>query len=137
MKIILKNIKSIKQNTDNKLTKDVCNYVIEEWSDYEDKKSIFLDVINYGCVSGIVGKLIYYSDTIKYYKKFKEEINELLYDEMRNCGLYSFKDLFGCEFDDTDPLINEEHNQNLMAWFGFEETLRNIGYQFEELRDFI
>ena len=24
-------------------------------------------------------------------------------------------------------------NQNLLAWFGFEETMRNIAYNFEEL----
>ena len=74
MKLSLSNIKEIKQNTDNKLTKNVCNYVIDSWHDYNDKKAIFTDVLNYGCQSGIVGSLIYYSDTVKYYKKYKEEI---------------------------------------------------------------
>lgn len=137
MKLTLTNIKSIKQNTDNKLTKDVCNYVIDEWHNYDDKKNIFTDVLYHGCQSGIVGKLIYYSDTTKYYKKYKEEINTLLYETMSGTGLHSLKDLFGKNYDEEDPLITDCYNQNLLAWFGFEETLRNIGLQFEALENCI
>ena len=137
MKLTLSNIKSIKQNTDNKLTKNVCNYVIEKWHDYDSKKAIFTDVLYYGCQSGIVGSLIYYSDTIKYYKKYADEISNLLYREMAGTGLYSLKQLFGDKYDEEDPLIHDYTNQNLLAWFGFEETLRDIGMQFEELQDCI
>ena len=72
MKLTLKNIKKIKQDTDNKLTKDVCNYVIGKWHDYDNKNSIFTDVLHYGCQSGIVSSLIYYSDTMKFYQKSRE-----------------------------------------------------------------
>lgn len=137
MKLTLSNIKSIKQNTDNKLTKNVCNYVIDHWSDYDNKKAIFTDVLHYGCQSGIVGSLIYYSDTMKYFEKYREEIASLVYDLMVGTGLYSLKELFGDKYDEEDPLIHDCTNQNLLAWFGFEETLRNIGMQFEELQNFI
>ena len=48
-------------------------------------------------------------------------------------------------FDEDDNLINwyeldtniEDYNQNLLAWFGFEETLRNIGLEFEDLQNYI
>lgn len=36
-----------------------------------------------------------------------------------------------------DPLAQDDFNQNLLAWFGFEETLRNIGYNFETLENCI
>ena len=113
MKLTLANIKELKRNSNSPLTKRVCNYVIGEWSDYSDKKNIFTDVLYHGCQSGIVGELIYYTDTVRFYKQYRQEINSLLYDTMNGTGLYS------------------------PAWFGFEETLRNIGYNFEKLENYI
>lgn len=137
MKLTLKSIKEIKRNTENKLTKRVCDYVIDEWNDYDDKKHIFTDVLYHGCQSGMVGFLIWYSDTTAFYKKYKEEINELLYNVQASTGLYGMKDLFGKKWDEEDPLAIEDFNQNLLAWFGFEETLRNIGLEFESLENYI
>ena len=137
MQLTLKNIKIIKRKTDNELTKRVCEYVIDEWNDYNDKKHIFTDVLYHGCQSGMVGFLIWYSDTTAFYKKYIEEINTLLYNVQSLTGLYSMKDLFGKKWDEEDPLAIEDYNQNLLAWFGFEETLRNIGLQFESLEDCI
>ena len=70
-------------------------------------------------------------------RSYKEEINELLYNVQASTGLYGMKDLFGKKWDEEDPLAIEDYNQNLLAWFGFEETLRNIGLQFESLEDCI
>ena len=137
MQLTLKNIKILKRKTDNELTKRVCDYVIDEWNDYNDKKHIFTDVLYHGCQSGMVGFLIWYSDTTAFYKKYIEEINALLYNVQSSTGLYSMKDLFGKKWDEEDPLAIEDYNQNLLAWFGFEETLRNIGLQFESLEDCI
>lgn len=136
MKLTLANIKSLKQDA-SPLEKRVCNYVINEWHDYDDKKHIFTDVLNYGCQSGTVGFLIYYSDTVKFYKQYKDEIDELLYKIMSDTGIYSPKELFGKRWDEEDPLGNSDYNINLLAWFGFEETLRNIGRNFEQLENYI
>ena len=119
MKLTLANIKEIKRNSDSPLLKRVCNYIISEWSEYSDKKDIFTDVLNYGCQSGVVGELIYYTDTVRFYKQYKEEIN------------------IGDKWDKEDPLAQYDYNQNLLAWFGFEETLRNIAYNFESLENYI
>ena len=78
MKLTLANVKELKRNTDSPLTKRVCNYVIDRWSDYADKKNIFTDVLHYGCQSGILGELIYYADTVRFYKQYRQEINDLL-----------------------------------------------------------
>ena len=137
MKLTLTNIKEIERNTDSPLVRRVCNYVISRWSDYTDKKDIFTDVLNYGCQSGIVGELIYYTDTVRFYQQYKEEINGLLYDAMKVTGFYSPSELFGSKWDKEDPLAQYDYNQNLLAWFGFEETLRNIGYNFEKLENYI
>ena len=75
MKLSLANIKELKRKSDSPLIKRVCNYVIDRWGDYDDKKHIFTDVLHYGCQSGVVGELIYYSDTVRFYKQYRQEIN--------------------------------------------------------------
>ena len=54
MKLSLTNIKKLKSETQEKLTKEVCGYIIERWNDYDNKKNIFTDVLNYGCQSGFI-----------------------------------------------------------------------------------
>ena len=137
MKLTLANIKELKRNSNSPLLKRVCNYVIDRWSEYDDKKHIITDVHNYGWQSGIVGELIYYTDTVRFYKQYRQEINNLLYDTMNGTGLYSPSELFGDKWDKEDPLAQDTYNQNLLAWFGFEETLRNIAYNFEQLENYI
>lgn len=136
MKLTLANLKKIKKDA-SPLEKRVCNYVINEWSDYDDKKSIFTDVLYHGCQSGMVGFLIWYSDTVRFYKQYKDEIDEMLYNLMSETGIYSLPELFGKKWDEEDPLGNSDFNMNLLAWFGFEETLRKIGYNFEVLENYI
>lgn len=137
MKLTLANIKELKRNSASPLYKRVCNYIIDCWSDYSDKKNIFTDVLYHGCQSGIVGDLINYTDTVHFYKQYRNEINELLYDAMNSTGLYSPSDLFGEKWDKEDPLAQNDFNRNLLAWFGFEETLRKIGVSFEQLENYI
>ncbi len=137
MKLTKSNITKIKQETESKITKRVCNYVLDKWNDYDDKKHIFTDVLHYGCQSGTVGFLIYCCDTVRFYKQHKQEVDTLLYEIMEQTGIYSMKELFGDKWDKEDPLGNDVYNQNLLAWFGFEETLRNVGLNFETLQDYI
>ena len=137
MKLTLTNIKLIKQNEGNKLTKNICDYIISRWADYKDKKAIFTDVLDNGCQSGAVSSLIYYDDTVKFYKKYQDEISTLLYECLSNYGTASPKELFGDNWDEKDPLACCDYNQNLLAWFGFEETLRNIAYNFDDLENVI
>ncbi len=137
MKLTLSNVKEIKRNSDSPLTKRVCNYVIGRWGDYNDKKYIFTDVLHNGCCSGVVSELIYYYDTVRFYKQYRQEINEMLYNIMNETGLCAPSELFGDKWDKEDPLAQDDFNQNLLAWFGFEETLRNIGYNFETLQNCI
>ena len=137
MKLTVNNIKSLRRDSDNKLFRHVCSWVIKRWSDYSDKTYIFKDVLYNGCVSGIVSELIYYSDTLAFYKKYRDEINNLLSETMHSTGCFSLPEIFGEQWDNEDPLIIDTHNRNLLAWFGFEESLRNIGYNFKQLQNYI
>ena len=126
MELTLENVKKIKNETTSGLVKYVCNYIIENWDDYADKEDIFNDVMRLGCSSGIVKELTYYAQTKRFYETYKHEISELLYKN----GWNNLVDLFGDGWDTHDPLALDEDNQNLLAWFGFEETLTNIAYKF-------
>lgn len=135
MKLTKKNVNSFKGKSG--LMDDVIEYVNDNWDNYEDKKNVFTDVLEHGCQSGCVGHLIYYSDTTAYFAEHKEEINSLLKDYLWNYGSNNPKDLFGDKWDDDDPLCLDTYNQNLLAWFGFEETMRALARNFECLEDFI
>jgi hypothetical protein len=89
------------------------------------------DVLSGGCVNGTVGELIYTADCVAFYRKHKKDIQKLVTELMSDCGIDSMKGLFGDNFDAEDPFCEEDENQNLLAWFGFEEALRTLAYRIE------
>ena len=125
-KLTLENVQKVKNETDNKLVKWVCDYIARVWDNFDDKKYIFLDVIKYGCESGVCRDLVFYEQTKRFYEAYKHEINELIF----KCGYTDLSDLFGSDWDVHDPLALEDDNKNLLAWFGFEETITNIAFKF-------
>jgi hypothetical protein len=109
------------------LERNVISWLNSHGADYDSGwKGALKDLMYGGCQSGMVGHLIYYTDTVKFYKKHQKEIDALLKEAFDSTGYTSPKDLFGDKWDDSDPLAREDINQNLLAWFGFEETARNI-----------
>lgn len=135
MKLTKENVKSLQGKSP--LIDYVLDYVLDRWDDYDDKKVIFSDVLEHGCQSGIVTSLIYYDDTTKFYDNHKAEINALLYEVMQETGIYNPLELFGDKWDREDPLALDVLNKNLLAWFAFEETLRQIASNFDELVNLI
>ena len=53
------------------------------------------DLMYGGCQSGMVGSLVYYKDTLAFYKRHKAEIQAMLKDTMQDCGFTSMTELFG------------------------------------------
>ena len=105
----------------NALQKHVKEWIDDRAKEYDSVESVIEDLQQSGCRSGMVGDLIYHHDTLAFYETHKEEINTLLYDALEITGL-SCNDLFGETWDNSDPLALDTQNQNLLAWFGFEET---------------
>ena len=129
----LENIENLKNKTTSGLVEYVCDYIIENWDssrDDDDNKSILTDILENGCESGACSDLIYYSDTLKFYNDYEGEINYLLSNLLDDFGYKSPAELFGDKWDNTDPLACADENKNLLAWFGFEETLRDIASNF-------
>lgn len=127
------------KKVDDSLLESVTNYVLRKWDEYDDPKGIVLEILEHGCVSGIVGELCYYSDTTIYYAKNKDRINNLLYETMDNLGYYDLSEIFcgQVSWDKEDPLALDYYNQNILAWFGFEETMRNFALEFEDLEELV
>ena len=141
MKLTKTNLQKLKKEA-TPLQKNTINYVLDKWEDYNSKTDIFTDVLYYGCEAGTVGYLIYYDDIKAFYKKYKKDIQDLLYELMDETGEHNIANLFNRpreeeKWDVNDPFANDVQNQNLLAWFGFEEALRSVGRNFEELEDLI
>jgi len=110
----------------NKLERNAQRWINSRVDDYSDGAAgVLADLFQGGCQSGIVNHLIYYSDTTRFFKAHKSEISELL-KEALECTDGSVSGLFGDKWDESDPLALEDGNQNLLAWFGFEEAARKL-----------
>jgi len=116
MKNYKKQLKKIIETTSSDLTKYVANYILENYSSNDEIKCFFEDLNHGGCASGMVGDLIYYNDTEAFFIKFQDEIEELKEDLEDSMG---------------EPLKIKGRITNWLAWFGFEETARNLASQLE------
>lgn len=130
MKLTLTNVRELKRHSASPLTKAVCDFVIRRWHDYTNKERIFTDVLSHGCQSGCVAELVYTTDCIVFYQKYQREINALLTESMREAEAQSPKDMFQ-EWEDSDYFAEGANNKNLLAWYGFEETLWRIASNFD------
>jgi len=81
--------------------------VAQEAIDSDDIIPFFSYLLQNGCVSGVIGPLIYYVDTHAFYDKYYDEIENLRYETEESQGL---------------PITIKGDLKNFFAWFGFEET---------------
>lgn len=121
MKITKKELKEMAAKSHNKLFLAVVKDLLEVPA--ADLVGHIEDVLKYGCVNGTVSNMIYYADTLKFYEDYKKEIAQLLSNE-------GIKPSDLKDFDNEDPFILETHNQNLLAWFGYEQTLYQLACYF-------
>lgn len=116
------------------LHKHVINEIIRDSADYsgnfKEKLKARCEDIQHGCSSGVVSSLIYYSDTTAFYKKYKKDIQKLLKELCAECGCNVWELLR--DFDTEDIFCEEINNQNLLAWFGYEEINNQIYYLLED-----
>lgn len=110
-----------------KLTKRLNNeknalirYVISDILDKENVMQYMEDVLYHGCVSGVVGGLIYYHDTHKFYDDYYDEIEKLRLNLLEQ-GIDMFEH------------IGENDFKNHMSWMAYEETVRQIAEELEVL----
>ena len=120
----MKKIKGAATKLERVVQKTINQYA-ENYSE-SGAKGFLEDLMQGGCQSGMVSGLIYYNDTVKFYKAHKKEIKALLVDMLAETGYTDPIGLFGDKWDKSDPFADDTNNQNLLAWFGFEETARRL-----------
>ena len=120
---MLNMLNSIVRNTEEGTLKhEVAEILLDQLVDTNDDTEILAyihDIVNHGCVSGIVTALITYSDTEKYFNKYADEIFDLM-NEKRDEGW---------------DLNNIEFSKNNLTWWSFEVVASEILYELEEAYD--
>ena len=96
--------------------------ILESMAVDSSLETVIEEVLEHGCVSGIVGSLIYYYQTEEFFDKHKDAINDLAHELS--------EDLYGNPFEIYHNL-NGGCSKNNMAWFGFEEVTRIIASELE------
>lgn len=102
-----KTLKSRLQDIINTEPDSIRAAVANEAAYEEDIASFFSNLLQYGCVSGMVGSLCYYVDTRNFFDKHYHEIEELRED---------WEDSLG------EPLKIDGDLKNALAWFAFKRT---------------
>lgn len=96
------------------LRKATAEIVLGELESYDNAEDFFNDLFSHGCVSGLVGSLIYYTDTHAFAKEHLEDIMTLYQEVTEELGV--------------TPSIDSDAT-NWLAWFGFEETALQLYHE--------
>ena len=118
----------LRWDQDSELETHAALYLAEQAPEYDSGVRGAWRDTSHGCASGIVGHLIYYRDTLAFYAEHAAEIGRMLGELCNECGCTP-GGLFGDRWDDSDPMALDTTNQNLLAWFGFEEAARRVACQ--------
>lgn len=125
-----------------KTLKEAYNEIIESnLNEPEERKTYLQDLTQHGAISGMVGGLIYYSETTQFFNEHRDEILAMLHELKEETGLDE-KELFGDKWNDWEDLLEAEaddldtladtNNQNLLAWFAVEELAKKELDELEE-----
>ena len=88
----------------------------------EELKDHIKDIVQCGCISGIVPSLVYYSDTTKFFNCYRQEILTMLEDPDKNIYFY---DTYW--IDHTKYSVPEK---NSLAWLVYENVVYRIAEYF-------
>lgn len=107
-----KKLKQILKAEPDSLRAEVASEALE----HQDIGSFFTDLLTYGCQSGMIGKLIYYYDTHKFYDAHYDEIESIRKELESALG---------------ESMQVHGDLKNWYAWMAFEETARIIADELE------
>ena len=117
----LRELKKVNQfNT--KLEKRVISDLLNTGLSTEELKDHIKDIVQCGCISGIVLSLIYYSDTTKFFNGYRKEILSMRQDPDQN--IYSE---YTYLLDQKKYSVSEK---NYLSWFAYDNTVIRIAFYF-------
>jgi len=104
---ICQRLRQIRDEKGSSIRKEVAREALT-YGDREPIK-IFSDLLQHGCISGMIACLIYYRDTHAFFLKYYDQIEELR---------INIEDSLGESLKPIGDLMN------WYSWFAFEETAR-------------
>ena len=111
-------LEEIAEQSDNHLIKSVINdYILNQYEDDQYLESYIKDIINYGCISGVVSGMIYYKETYAFFDNFYDEIEEIRH--------HYESEIIG------EPIKIKGDLKNFLAWFAFESVVYDLFIQLE------
>lgn len=110
-KTLRNKLKAIINNDPNSIKADVAREAL----DHEDISCFFTDLQRFGCQSGRISSLIYYSDTHAFFDQHYDEIEELRSETKDSLN---------------EPLNIRGDLKSWLAWFAFEEIANQISKEF-------
>jgi hypothetical protein len=93
-------------------------HTFKNWVQKRFDHNQLADLCNHGAVNGFSG-LIYYSECCKLYKKFKDEIWDMLHDEAESMGI-SILEMIS-QFRKADGILTVDAFETLLVWFTAEK----------------
>ena len=111
-------------NNNEGLRKEVAAIIVDMLSENADNEEVIgtvEDITTYGCASGCVPALVYYSDTEAFFDRHTEEIFELI-EDMAEEGIIDKKQI--------------ELSKNNLAWTAFELIAWEIRDELEAAMEF-
>jgi hypothetical protein len=102
---ITKKLQEIVKNNPNTIKACVAKEALEH--SYDNIKNFFSDLLQHGCISGMISSLIYYKDTEEFFHKYYEEIIDLKTEFEESTG---------------ESLKIPHQVANYLAWFSFEKV---------------
>ena len=113
----IEKIKEMIEESNGKIREQVLKDCLENVEGGYEPKKWFSDLLQHGCSSGMVGGMVYYTDTHKFYDFHYDEI-----EEMRE------------EWEDStgEKLHPDGDLKNWYAWFAYEEVARQVANEIWE-----
>ena len=135
---IKKVLNSMKGNND--FENFVINDIIDNIDNYENGLNYLEEVLQHGCISGVVSSLITYEDTKDVFKKYFEEIveisrQEIPYDLMVNKITINLMHIFMyvrnrvlTENADLPDIIRKKLDECVESYFNLDKLCENMNY---------
>ena len=124
MKFTKKALKELKRSEEfnSRVEKKVINSLLNTGLSTQELKDHIKDIVQCGCISGIVLSLIYYSDTTRFFNCYRQEILTMLTDPDKN--IYSE---YTYLLDHKKYSVSEKND---LSWFAYDNTVIRIAFYF-------
>ena len=106
----------------SRVEKRVINDLLNTGLSTEELKDHIKDIVQCGCISGIVSSLVYYSDTTRFFNCYRQEILTMLTDPDKN--IYSE---YTYLLDQKKYSVSEKND---LSWFAYDNTVIRIAFYF-------